>query len=123
MLTWLRKASIGTMAAATVMVCSLLVVTPAQAAPTSGQADVSWEAATVTAGEVGTQAICSTPTRLTNQAIWYDCTVFTGEYIQAWIICDGWLYVSPYIGEGSWYIIGTCPPGTLRDDEGIYYYD
>lgn len=91
MLTWLRKASIGIMAAATVMVCSLLVVTPAQSAPTSGQADVSWEAATVTAGEVGTQAICSTR---------------PGSH-----------------RRGSWYIIGTCPPGTLRDDEGIYYYD
>jgi hypothetical protein len=123
MLKWLRKASIGAMTVAAVMVCSLLAAAPAQAAPPPGQAGASWDAVSATPGEVGTKAICSPPTRLTTQAIWYDCTVFSGQYIQAWIVCSGTLYVSPLIGEGSWYIIGTCPPGTLRDDEGIYYYD
>ncbi len=122
-LKWLRKASFGAIAAVAVVVCSMLAVAPAQAAPQPAKADVSWDAVTVTPGDVGTRAICSTPTRLTTQAIWYDCTVFTGEYIQAWIVCSGYQYFSPYIGEGSWYIVGTCPPGTVRDDEGIIYYD
>jgi len=109
-----------------VVVSTLLVAVPAQAAPSSDEVEVSWDAVTATPGEVGTMAICSTPTRLTTQAIWYSCTVFSGEVIQAWMICtdnvEDYLYVSPYIGEGSWRIIGTCPPGQIREDEGIYYF-
>jgi hypothetical protein len=123
MLKWLRKASIGAMMAAAVMVLSMLAVAPAQAAPPPAQPEVSWETVTATPGGMGTMALCSTPTRLTTQAIWYDCRVFSGEYIQAWISCNNYVYYSPLIGEGSWYIVGTCPPGTLRDDEGIFYYD
>jgi hypothetical protein len=123
MLKWLRKASVGAMAAVAVVVCSMLVAGPAQAAPQPGKADAAWEAVTATPGGVGTRAICSTPTRLTTQAIWYDCEVFEGQYIQAWITCSGYTYYSPLIGEGSWYIVGTCPPGTIRDNEGIIYYD
>ena len=123
MLKWLRKASFGAITVTAVMVCTLLAVTPAQAAPSPAEPDASWATASATPGGVGTMAICSTPTRLTTQVIWYDCTVFSGEFIQAWMVCSGTLYVSPYIGEGSWYIVGTCPPGTLREDEGIYYYD
>jgi len=123
MLTWLRKASIGSLAAVAVMVFSMLAVAPAQAAPAPAKANASWASAEATPGGPSTRAICSTPTRLTTQAIWYDCTVFSGEYIQAWIVCSGYQYFSPLIPEGSWYIVGTCPPGTVRDDEGIIYYD
>ncbi|HYQ67569.1 hypothetical protein [Actinophytocola sp.] len=123
MLKWLRKASVGAMTGVAVMVFSMLAVAPAQAAPSAGKADVSWVTVSATPGEAGTRAICSPPTRLTTQAIWYDCEVFSGQYIQAWIVCSGTIYFSSLIGEGSWYIIGTCPPGTLRDDEGIIYYD
>jgi hypothetical protein len=123
MLKWLRKASVGAMTGVAVVVCSLLAVAPAQAAPSPAKTDASWAAVSATPGEASTMAICSTPTRLTYQAIWHDCTVFTGEYIQAWIECNGQRYFSPLIGEGSWYIVGTCPPGTVRTDEGIDYYD
>ncbi|TDV49701.1 hypothetical protein [Actinophytocola oryzae] len=123
MSSWLRKASVGAVTVAAVLVASLLAVAPAQAAPSPGKADASWATVAAAPGEAGTRAICSPPTRLTTQAIWYDCTVFSGQYIQAWIVCSGYIYFSDLIGEGSWYIVGTCPPGTLRDDEGIIYYE
>jgi hypothetical protein len=125
MLKWSRKASIGAMTFVAVVLGAMLAAAPAQAAPVPGHAKASWETATATAtpGDVGTKAICMPVIRLTTQAIWPDCTVFSGQFIQAWMVCSGTLYVSPLIGEGSWYIIGTCPPGTVRNDEGIIYYD
>lgn len=123
MVKWSRKASIGVMTVVALVLGAMLSAAPAQAAPVPGHAKASWDAVTATPGDVGTRAICMPVIRLTNQAIWPDCTVFAGQFIQAWIVCSGTPYFSPLIGEGSWYIVGTCPPGTVRDDEGIIYYE
>ncbi len=93
----------------------------ADAAPDKG-ITVPWEL-TKTAAPSGpvTDALCQTPTRWTNAVSW-NCTVFSGQFIEAWMQCDNQVYYSGMIPEGSWYILGVCPAGTWRVTEGILYY-
>jgi hypothetical protein len=113
----------GAIAVSALVFSSLIAAAPAQAstlAPGKGT-DVLSVSATAKPEGPSTRALCQTPTRYSNGATW-NCTVFSGQYIEAWMTCGGVTYYSGLIGEGSWFIIGTCPAGTLRDDEGIIYY-
>jgi hypothetical protein len=117
-----RRPLAGAAATGALLLGAFAAAAPAQAAPSAPVPGADANVLTVSAAPVSdgpsTRALCSTPTRLTTQAIW-ECTVFSGQFIQAWINCSGTVYYSPLIGEGSWYIIGTCPPGTVRITEGI----
>ena len=120
MLNRIRKPLVGATLAAGLAICSLVAVAPAQASTSPvNQTDVSWQTAKEAPhGGVGIQALCFPPTRYINAAVW-DCDVFSGQVIWAWIVCNGARYTSPPIGEGSWRIVGICPAGTIRNDEGI----
>jgi hypothetical protein len=119
MLNRIRRPLIGALATAALAVGSLVAATPAQAASVDGP----WQMvkATTTPAGPGTQALCQTPFRYYNAASW-NCTVFSSEHIVAYIDCDYLRYFSPQIFEGSWFILGICPAGTRRTDEGIFDY-
>jgi hypothetical protein len=103
---------------------SFAVAAPASAAPDKGSGVTTpWQFSKAAATPTGpsTDALCQTPTRWTNAVSW-NCTVFGGQVIQAWMQCDNQVYYSDFIPEGSWYILGICPAGTWRVTEGILYY-
>lgn len=121
-LSRIRRPLLGAAMTVALAIGSLAATTPAQA-DTRDTDVVPWTVAATTkapAPGVGIQALCQTPTRYSNGVVW-SCTVFSGQFIQAWMTCGGVTYYSNLIGEGSWWVIGVCPPGTWRDDEGIIY--
>jgi hypothetical protein len=125
MLNRVRRPFAGAVVTGALVFAALATAAPAQAAPLgSGQgtgSDVLSVSATAAPEGPSTRALCQTPTRYSNAVTW-NCTVFSGQYIEAWMTCGGVTYYSGLIGEGSWYIVGVCPAGTLREDEGIIYY-
>jgi hypothetical protein len=123
-LTRVRRPVTGAVAAGLLLVGSLTATTPAQASTeVTGKGAEAVITVTATAPSEGPsgRALCYPPFRYSNAATW-ECTVFSGEYIVAWITCSGTTYHSPPIYEGSWFIVGVCPAGTWRDDEGILDY-
>ncbi|HET9140333.1 hypothetical protein [Actinophytocola sp.] len=120
----IRRPLVGAAMTAALAIGSLAATVPAQA-DTRDANTAPWTVSATgkapTPRGVGVQALCFPPTRYSNGAVW-SCDVFSGQYIQAWMTCGGVTYYSNLIGEGSWWIVGICPPGTWRDDEGIYYY-
>jgi hypothetical protein len=123
--TRVRRLLTAALATVALTVGSLIAAAPASAAPDKGASiTVPWQLAKAPAAAPtgpGTQALCQTPTRWTNAVSW-NCTVFSGQFIEAWMQCDNQVYYSGFIGEGSWYILGICPAGTLRVTEGINYH-
>jgi hypothetical protein len=123
--TRVRRLLTAALATLALTIGSLAAATPASAALDKGaSAPVPWQLAKAPATaptDPSIQAICQTPTRWTNGVSW-NCTVFSGQFIEAWMQCDNQVYYSGLIPEGSWYIVGTCPAGTLRVTEGILYY-
>ena len=117
-----RRLMTAALATVALTIGSSLLATPASAAADKGDGAVAvWQSQTAPAPVGGSRAICQTPTRYTNGVTW-NCTVFSGQFIEAGMQCDNQVYYSGLIGEGSWYIVGTCPPGTWRVTEGILYY-
>ncbi|MFL6143196.1 MAG: hypothetical protein ACJ72N_15190 [Labedaea sp.] len=120
-----RRIVTAALATAALILGSLVVAAPASAAPGKGSGvTVPWQftkaAPAESTGPI-TNALCQTPTRWTNAVSW-NCTVFGGQFIEAWMQCDNQVYYSGLIPEGSWYILGVCPAGTWRVTEGILYY-
>jgi hypothetical protein len=117
-----RRPLMHAMALALGLLFALVAVTPAQASDWSGaRPAASWQTAAATAAPApshGLQALCFPPTRYTNGAVW-QCEVFSGQFIQVWMVCGGVRYTSAPIGEGSWWITGVCPAGTFRTDDGV----
>jgi hypothetical protein len=121
--TRVRRLVMAALATIALTIGSFVAIAPASAATDKGNGVVApWQFEKAPApAEMDTRALCQTPTRYSNAASW-NCTVFSGQFIEAWIQCDNQVYYSGLIGEGSWYILGTCPPGTWRVTEGILYY-
>lgn len=127
--TRLRRLVTAGLATIALTIGSVAVATTASAAPDvapdkGAGITVPWQvqkAPAAAPADAGTQALCQTPTRWTNAVSW-NCTVFSGQFIEAWMQCDNQVYYSGFIGEGSWYILGVCPAGTWRVTEGILYY-
>jgi hypothetical protein len=124
MLKRVRRPLVGAAMTIALVIGSFIAAAPAQAA-SAGPDVVPWSVAKTTAAPApsgrSVQALCQTPTRYTNAVTW-NCTVFGGQFIEAWMTCSGTTYYSGLIPEGSWWIVGICPAGTWRDDEGIIYY-